>query len=151
METIDAEVTVLQARWRLSADADAVELLHAAQEWLFMHESGLALGRPRAAIRLSQAVGYVELLENVQAHGYRLMCKRGEIIPPDAVAADWYDRVYEPITEGIRREGVEGVCRRPTGADLFLWIHQVRRELLLDGPDLSVDDVVRHAARGARR
>jgi ParB-like nuclease domain len=93
METIDAEVTELRARWRLRPDADADELIHAEQHRIFMEESGLAAAAPRAGIRFSAATGYAELLENVQLHGYRLMRARGEVLAPDQVAGDWYERV----------------------------------------------------------
>ena len=66
VETIDAEVTELEARWHLPADADIVELIHAEQERTFMEESGLAEARPEARMRFSRPVGYVELLETVQ-------------------------------------------------------------------------------------
>ena len=45
-EQIDADVTVLRARWRLRADADAEELVHGEQERLFMEQSGLGLVVP---------------------------------------------------------------------------------------------------------
>ncbi len=60
METIDAEVTELRARWHLPANADVVELLHAEQERIFMDESGLGRVRPEIQIRFSRPVGYVE-------------------------------------------------------------------------------------------
>lgn len=65
-ETIDAEVTLLTARWHLDADADVVELIHAEQERIFMEDSGLAAAQPTLRIRVSRPVHYLELLENVQ-------------------------------------------------------------------------------------
>jgi hypothetical protein len=59
--------------WRLPAGADSVQNIHAEQEQMFMDESGLARTRPDARIRFSRPAGYLELLENVQIHGYRLI------------------------------------------------------------------------------
>lgn len=76
IETIDAEVTELTARWHLPADADLVELIHAEQERIFMDESGLEAAHPKAQIRFSRPSGYIELLENTQIHGYHLHAQR---------------------------------------------------------------------------
>ena len=48
LEAIDADVTRLRARWRLSADDDLVEVIHAEQRQMFMVQSGLARVRPDA-------------------------------------------------------------------------------------------------------
>jgi hypothetical protein len=152
MELIDAEVTMLRARWHLSAGADRFELAHAEQEWIFMQESGLVLAEPRAAVRFSRPVGYRQLLEHVQAHGYRLTRERAAALPPHEIAGDWYERSYLPTTESIRRAGVTGVCRHATDADVFLWIEDRRAELLVESPELTLEDVIRSAAReGGRR
>jgi hypothetical protein len=96
METIDAEVTELKARWHLPADADIVELIHAEQERTFMDESGLAEARPYARMRFSRPVGYVELLETVQLRGYHLMLDAQRALPRADIAEDWYTTVYGP-------------------------------------------------------
>lgn len=113
MEMIDAEVTLLRARWHLSATADAQELIHAEQEWQFMQESGLIRGRPQARIRVSRPVGYLQLLENVQLHGYRLMHDRGSILPQSEIASHWFDEVYLPATQLRHRRGADPVLTAP--------------------------------------
>jgi hypothetical protein len=77
MATIDAEITRLRSRWRLPAEADIVEIIHAEQEQMFMEQSGLAGEELDSPIRFSRPAGYLELLENVQIHGYHLMLEAG--------------------------------------------------------------------------
>ncbi len=132
MEMIDAEVTELVARWHLHADADIVELIHAEQQRIFMEESGLDRTRPSACIDFSRPAGYIELLENVQIHGYHLMIEAGRALAPDAIAADWYERVYSPAVEAIHREGLDEDHPQATDGDLFLWVYQRRRGLFPD-------------------
>jgi hypothetical protein len=129
-DTIDAEVTELKARWHLDADADVVELIHAEQERIFMEDSGLARVRPNLRVRFSRPVGYLELLENVQIHGYHTMRAAGRVLPPEVIGADWYERIYEPTLEAIRREGLDEAAPEVTDADLFLCVYQRRRELV---------------------
>jgi hypothetical protein len=147
MEAIDAEVTELRARWHLPADADVVELIHAEQERIFMERSGLAQVRPGARIRFSRPVGYLELLENVQIHGYHLMLDGGALLSPARIALDWYERVYLPTVDAIRVADFDGFCAGATFPDRFLWVHERRRELAPEFGALDVDEIARDAAR----
>jgi hypothetical protein len=149
METIDAEVTSLRTRWRLPAEADIVQIIHAEQEQMFMEQSGLARLHPDAAIRFSRPAGYLELLENVQIHGYHLMLAAGEALPRCEIADDWYKRVYLPAVESIRREGLDAASSGATEADLFLRLHQRRRDLFPDGGCRPLEDVAQDWAAKA--
>ena len=113
METIDAEVIELTARWHLPADADLVELVHAEQERIFIEDSGLGDARPDAHIRFCKPAGYLELIENVQIHGYHLMMDAGRALTRGEIAGDWYDEVYLPSVEAIRAEDSSS-CTRAT-------------------------------------
>jgi hypothetical protein len=146
METIDADVTALTTRWRLDADADLDELVHAEQEWLFMRASGLELARPEARIRFTLPIGYAELLDAVQAHGYSLLQKEGTVRSGPEVAAHWYDRVYLATTASIRRGRIDGFCRNATDADRFLNVRRVLHELRLQSPRATLEDAVRRMA-----
>jgi hypothetical protein len=130
VETIDAEVTELEARWHLPADADIVELIHAEQERTFMEESGLAEARPEARMRFSRPVGYIELLETVQLHGYHRMLEAQQALPRAEIAEDWYATVYLPTIEAIHAERLDEVCPEVTDPDRFLWVWNRRRELI---------------------
>jgi hypothetical protein len=145
VETIDAEVTELKARWHLPADADVVELIHAEQERVFMDESGLGEVRPDAHIRFSRPVGYIELMETVQLHGYHLMLAEGRALPRSEIAADWYETVYLPTIEAIHAERLDEVCPEVTDPDRFLWVWNRRRELMPEYGCLQLGETARRA------
>ncbi len=155
METIDAEVTELKARWHLPADADIVELIHAEQERIFMEDSGLCEIDPGARIRFSRPVGYIELLETVQLHGYHLMREAGTVLPRAEIARSWYSTVYLPTVEVIHAEGLDEVCPEATDPDRFLWVWHRRRELMPEFGCQPLDEAARSAtaelARERRR
>ena len=132
MDTIDAEVTELRADWHLPADADIVEIIHVEQRRIFLEESGLAQARPDADIRVGRLAAYIELLENVQVHGYHLMREAGGALEPAEIAADWHDSVYLPAVEAIRAEGLGKLFPGETEAELFLTVYQRRRHLFPD-------------------
>lgn len=145
MEYIDAEVTRLRARWPLPPDADIPRLIMAEQQRIFLEESGLGRARSEAKIEFTRPQGYIELLELVKIHGYHLMQERGEVLSPEEIAADWYDRVYLPGVQAIRKEGVRGLCPGATEADLFLWVYQRRRELFPERGGLDWEEAARTA------
>jgi hypothetical protein len=155
METIDAEVTELKARWHLPADADVVELIHAEQERTFMDESGLAEASPDLRIRFSRPVGYIQLLETVQLHGYHLMQDEGRVVPRRDIARSWLDTVYLPTIEAIHAEGLDEVCPDATYPDRFLWVWDRRRELMPEYGCQPLSEAARRAteklARGRAR
>ncbi|HXV58165.1 MAG TPA: hypothetical protein VD704_09875 [Gaiellaceae bacterium] len=151
MATIDAEVTELEARWHLPADADVVELIHAEQERIFMDESGLAEARPDLRVRFSRPVGYIQLLETVQLHGYHLMREAGRVLPQREIAGDWYAEVYLPTVEAIHEEGLAEVCPDATDPDRFLWVWDRRRELMPELGCRPLGEAARLAAAGFPR
>jgi len=149
-ELIDAEVTELHARWHLPADADLLELIHAEQERIFMDESGLAAAHPELRIRFSRPVGYIELLESVQLHGYHLMRANRRVLEPSEIAANWYDRVYAPTLEAIERERLAEARPETTEADRFLCVSQRRRELLPEWGRDALEEAYRRVRADGR-
>jgi ParB-like nuclease family protein len=143
MEYIDAEVTRLKTRFRLPADADIGHIILHEQEGLFMEESGLERARPGARIRFSRPDGYLELLEHIKIHGYHLMQERGEVLSPEEIAGHWYDEVYLPGIEAIRAEGLTKVFPGSREEDLYLWVHQRRRQMLPESGLKSFQDDAR--------
>jgi hypothetical protein len=145
VEYIDAEITRLRSRWHLPEGADIGRVILTEQRELFMDESALSRARPEVGIEFSRPQGYIELLEQIKVHGYNLMMERGEILSPEEIAADWYDRVYQPTVRAIKREGLWDLWPHATKADLFLWVSERRRELFPDHGGMDIDEAVRAA------
>jgi hypothetical protein len=138
---IEAEVIELRTRFPLPPDADIGQIVHTERERVFMQESGLERARPEAKIELTRPHGYLELLEQVKVHGYDLMEGRGEVLPPEEVAGHWFDTVYLPAVEAIRRTGLDEVAPEATEGDLYLTMHQRRLSMLPEAErDVSADD-----------
>jgi hypothetical protein len=90
-------------------------------ERVFLEDSGLAQARPGVRVPASRPALYLELLENVQVHGYHLMRHHGRVLSDELIAEDWYVTVFSPAL-GAR------VHRDVPDADLFLLLHGRRRE-----------------------
>ena len=72
-DMIDADVTELIARVPLPEGADMLDVVLGQLERIFLEDSGLAEARPGDRIPASRPAHYLELLENVQVHGYHRM------------------------------------------------------------------------------
>lgn len=149
VQMIDAEVTRLHSRYDLPPDADIGRLILGELERLFMDRSGLQEARPDARIPLSRAYGYLELLELVEAHGYRLMVERQRVVPAPEVATDWYERIYLPTVDVIKDEGLPELSPEPEG-DHFLWVYERRRTLFPEHRKVTLEQTAREAGAAAR-
>jgi hypothetical protein len=149
-EFIDAEVTELRTRYELPDGADIGLIIFREQQQLFMRDSGLERARPDARIEFSQAHRYIELLELVRLHGYHLIRERNEVLPIEEIAADWYDGVYMPTIEEIRRENLADAWPGQTEADVWLHVWQRRRAIFPERGGMSLQEAVR-TVTGERR
>ncbi|HEX6700186.1 MAG TPA: hypothetical protein VF101_05590 [Gaiellaceae bacterium] len=127
-EVIDADVTELIARVPLPAGADMLEVVLRELERIFLEDSGLAEARPAVRVPVSRPAHYLELLENVQLHGYHMMRNRGEVFPNADIAANWYDAIYTPTLDAIDRLRLGRLYRDAPAGDLFLLLHRHRRD-----------------------
>src|SRR3954470_1443197 len=100
-EMIDADVTELIARVPLPAGADMLDVVLRELERIFLEDSGLAEARPGVRVSVSRPAHYLELLENIQVHGYHLMRDRGHVLANAEIAANWHDAIYMPTLAAI--------------------------------------------------
>src|ERR671929_169293 len=63
----------------------------------------VADARPGVRVSVSRPAHYLELLENIQVHGYHMMRGRGRVLENPEIAADWFDAIYTPTLEAIER------------------------------------------------
>ena len=127
-ESIDADITEFVARVPLPAGADMVELVLRELELVFLDESGLTEAVPGLRVSASRPALYLELLENLQVHGYHLMRERARVLGAAEIAGDWYERIYAPVIAAIDRDRLGKEYRVAPDADLFLLLHRRRRE-----------------------
>jgi PAS domain-containing protein len=127
-EMIDADVTEFVTRVPLPAGADMLDVVLRQLERVFLEDSGLAEARPGVRLAASRPALYMDLLENLQVHGYHLMREHDRVLPKERIAEDWYENVFSPAVAPSVREGVAEAFRDVPDADLFLLLHQRRRE-----------------------
>jgi hypothetical protein len=86
-ELIDADITEFVAPVPLPPGADMVEVVLRQLERVFLQESGLAEARRDVRFAASRPAIYLELLENLQVHGYHLMREQDRVLSAAEIAA----------------------------------------------------------------
>jgi hypothetical protein len=127
-DMIDADVTELIARVPLPAGADMLDVVLRELERIFLEDSGLAEARPDARVAVSRPAHYLELLENVQIHGYHMMRGHERVLGDAEIAADWYDAIYTPTLAAIDSLQLGRLDEEAPPGDLFLILHRHRRD-----------------------
>ena len=125
---IDADVTELIACVPLPAGADMLEVVLRQLERIFLEDGGLAQARPGVRIPVSRPAHYLELLENIQVHGYHGMRKLGRVLEDAEIAGDWYNAIWMPTQAAIEHLGLARLYRDAPPGDLFLVLHRHRRD-----------------------
>lgn len=154
--TIRARVINVRTRAPLGPDVDAGALLLAAEYAAFLETTQLHRTRPQARLEISRLGRYDEILKHILGHAYFLSLEQHRQVPLDEAAASWYDHVYAPIAQAIRKHHVLEQMPGWTEADLYVEI--TRRWLALSsegepsGPDPAIASLLaEHAKRWWRR
>src|SRR2546425_7016166 len=103
---ITARVIDVKTRAPLGTDVDTAALLRAAEYARFLETTQLDKVQPEARLECSRLGRYDELLKHILGHQYFLGLERGHPVPLPEAAESWYDTVYHPIADIIRRHDV---------------------------------------------
>ena len=154
--TINARVVEVKTRAPLGHKIDPAALLRAAEYAAFLETTQLHRIRPEARLECSRLGRYDEILKHILGHGYFLGLELGRPVPLPEAAASWYDRVYKPVADAIRKHHVLEALPGWTEADLYVEI--TRRWLAMSqggqtaGPDPAVEALLNeHANEWWRR
>jgi len=150
--TISARVIDVRTRAPLGPEADPASLLRAAEYAAFLECTRLHRTRPEARLECSRLGRYDEILQHILGHAYFLAEEQHRTVPVDEAAASWYDHVYRPIADAIRKHEV--LERFPGSTEADVYVEITRRWLTLSeegvpaGPDPAVEALLRDQARG---
>jgi hypothetical protein len=112
----------VKTRAPLGRKLDAAGLLRAAEYAAFLETTQLHRTRPEARLECSRLGRYDEILKHILGHGYFLGLEQGRAVALPEAAASWYDRVYRPVAEAIRKHRVLEQLPGWTEADLYVEI-----------------------------
>jgi uncharacterized ParB-like nuclease family protein len=150
-DSINARVVEIRTRAPLRPDVDTRALLQAAEYAAFLETTQLHRTRPDARFECSRLGRYDDILKHILGHAYFLSRELAREVPLQEAAASWYDHVYKPIAQAIRKHRVLEQLPGWTEADLYVEI--TRRWLAMSeegepsGPDPAVQALLEEHAR----
>ena len=123
IKEIEAYVTDVPVPVDLQPDITPQELFLKAGEARFLNKTNIKTLRPDANIQVTETGRYHQLLEHIDVHRYYLGLQEQQEVPYEEAVMHWYDHVYMPVVQEIRRIGILQDFPKRTEADLYLWIN----------------------------
>lgn len=126
--TIAAYVTEIETRLPLSAGDDPTAVICRANYVDFLEKTRLDQTRPAADLQLTFCAQYTTLLSQILHHQKRLAAQ-GRGVSFQEASADWYDAVYLPVVEMIRKQGILHEFQERTEGDIYILLSERQEEL----------------------
>lgn len=150
---IQAYVTRVKTRVPLSPGVRVPDLWIKAEYAEFLERTNLDQLRPGANLEMTEAGQYGKLEEHIAVHRYFMGLDEKRDVSWEEAVAHWYDVVYLPVVELIRRQGILDEFPNRTETDLYLWLldHRAALEEAL-GWEVATESAAQHLAseHGAR-
>lgn len=121
-EYIEAEVRECATRVNITPNIrpEDLEILH--DKVHFLERTRLDTLRPDANIKLTIPDGFSRMLEHIAVHRYFMGLDLQRDIREEEAVEHWYDTVYQPIVEVIRKSKILKEFPGKTEGDLYLWV-----------------------------
>ena len=127
--SIEAHVLEFLTPVPLGADASPEDVLQKEGLADFLEATGLVPSIPDE-FRVTHPGDYAEMLEHVAVHRYFMGLDLSRDVAWGEAVRSWYETLFRPMTETIRRSGVLGDFAGRTEADLYLFtarhLHELR-------------------------
>ncbi len=137
---IEAEVRECSTKVNITPDLNPEDLVILGEKVDFLERTNLDRIRPQANIKLTIPDGFDRMLEHIAVHRYFMGLDLKRDIPEEEAVAHWYDTVYHPIVQVIRRSNVLKGFHDKTEGDLYLWVLDRQAYLNQHGNDLLPPD-----------
>lgn len=143
-KTVEAYVTELPTPVPVDASISTDDLMIKEGYADFLRETKLDQVRPDSEVLLTEPARYRNLIEHISVHRYFLGIDQDRPVAWEEAVASWYDNVYMPMIELIRKYDVLEFFPGRTEADLYAWLikHQEALRLHHGGDEVTPEDAV---------
>ena len=153
---VQAYVTEVQTRVPLSPYDSPDDLILKAEYTEFLECTKLVEQRPHANLGVTSPGRYAGIAEEIDAHRAALSAEGEQDVTFEAAAASWFDTIYLPVIDSIRRQGILRDFPERTETDLYVWLSQHRADLEQQlgwniAPEAVANDLVSRHSRAPRR
>jgi nucleotide-binding universal stress UspA family protein len=153
---IEAYVTEFQTKVPLSPKDQPDDLILKAEYTGFLERTHLDQLQPEADLSVTTCGQYRVLEEHIEVHRFYLGLDQKRDVSYEEAVVHWYRKVYLPVIQVIREQGVLRDFPDRTETDLYLWASRHRGELIEElgleiDPTLAAADLAGQAGSGLRR
>jgi hypothetical protein len=141
---IEAEVRECAVRVPLTPDVRAEDLEELGVKVDFLERTMLDKLRPGPNIEITILGGYARLLEHIAVHKYYMGLDFKRDIGDEEAVTHWYDQVYLPLVEAIRKTGVMEKFPKRTETDLYMWVIDHQHYLRESQPGVTPEQAAEH-------
>jgi hypothetical protein len=118
---IDAEVRECATRVNITPNIKTEDLEILGAKVNFLERTALDDIRPEANIKLTIPDGFERMLEHIAVHRYFMGLDFQRDISEQEAVAHWYDKVYMPIVEVVRKSDILKDFPDKTEGDMYMW------------------------------
>jgi hypothetical protein len=125
IESIDADVTVLNSEITITADMTQEDLKAAVinyERQIFMEKTNFAQLFPDYNLALTTTGQYDEILYHIMVHKYFINQDFEAELPLEEAVKSWFITVYQPICEIVMNNHMVDRFPGRTDSDLYVWI-----------------------------
>jgi hypothetical protein len=141
---MDAYVIALDVPVPVEPGDTVKDLILKAEYAHFLEKTRLKELVPGAEeIRFTTLGRYDILLDHIATRRYFKGLEEGREVSWEEAVVDWYENLYKPTVEAIRRLGLLRDFPGRTEADLYLWVMDHRHFLAQEGQELSPEEAAR--------
>jgi len=142
-KTIQAYVTELPTIFTLEPDIQPDQLLIKEECAQFLEKTQLHKLRPEADIVFTEPGRYSRLLKQISV--CRFLLGEGQQDNPTCEEAviDWYDNLYAPMIEYVKKSGIMKSFPRRTPDDLLAWMVEHQKQLRVKH-QMDEEDMIEH-------
>ncbi len=138
---IEAEVIECKVKVPITAELKPEDLPIKEEYIEFLEQTKLDQLRPDQRIEFTIPGNYRTLIEHISVHRYFMGLEQGHEIPWEEAVISWYDDLYLPVVEAIRKQGIIEHFPGRTEADLYIWLithwHYLKEKY---GPEIKIEE-----------
>lgn len=123
---IDAHVIEIEIPIPLEPDMALDQIREKRTYAEFMQQTELNKLRPGADLELSLPHEYGRLLNHIDTHRYYLGLEQQNEVAWETAVLSWYDNVYLPLVEEIKKHNLPRKFPDRTVTDLYWWVSEYR-------------------------
>jgi hypothetical protein len=123
---LPAQVTEIVIDTSLEGLADARDVLLTEEYYHFLEVTGLAQLRPTQQVECGTLGNYTQIVRHIDDHHADLQTDWDRAIKRNVAAASWYDTIYMPIINLVRRQRILDFFPAYHESDIYVWAMEHR-------------------------